>query len=108
MPPCRGRPLYYPSVIDKYPATKLDFDIEGGAVSDQASITRRDQALKALKAANPGLVISCTLPVLPTGLVSTGVNILDGGCANRGYASPTCSGIAQSNYKFSGIFEAFQ
>ncbi len=66
----------YQSVITRYKVNLLDFDIEGGAVSDQASITRRDQALKALKAANPGLVISYTLPVLPTGLVSTGVNIL--------------------------------
>ncbi len=67
----------YQSVIDRYHVTLLDFDIEGGAVSDQASITRRDQALKGLKAANPNLVISYTLPVLPTGLVSTGVNILN-------------------------------
>lgn len=66
----------YQSVINLYHVNMLDFDIEGSAVSDQASITRRDQALKALKAANPGLVISYTLPVLPTGLVPSGVNIL--------------------------------
>ena len=67
----------YQSVIDRYQVSMLDFDIEGGAVSNQASITLRDQALVGLKAANPGLVISYTLPVLPTGLVSTGVNILN-------------------------------
>jgi hypothetical protein len=67
----------YQSVIDRYKVKMLDFDIEGGAVTDQASIDRRNQALKALKAANAGLVISYTLPVLPTGLVSTGVNILN-------------------------------
>ena len=67
----------YQSVIDRYHVTLLDFDIEGGAVSDQASLMRRDQALVALKAANPHLVICYTLPVLPTGLVSTGVNILN-------------------------------
>ncbi len=66
----------YQSVIARYKVNLLDFDIEGGALSDQSSITRPDQARKALKAANPGLVISYTLPVLPTGLVSTGVNIL--------------------------------
>ena len=59
----------YQSVLTRYRVNLLDFDIEGGSVSDQPSITRRDQALKALKAANPGLVISYTLPVLPTGLV---------------------------------------
>jgi chitinase len=67
----------YQAVISKYSLNKIDLDIEGGAVSDQASITRRDQALVALKAANPGLIVSYTLPVLPTGLVSTGVNILN-------------------------------
>ncbi|MEI9984337.1 MAG: carbohydrate-binding protein [Aliidongia sp.] len=197
----------YQSVINKYTVNKIDIDIEGGAVSDQASITRRDQALKALKAANPGLVVSYTLPVLPTGLVDTGVNILtsakadglaldvvnvmamdygssqdngaqmgldatdaavatesqiqaaglsatvgvtpmvgvndtntevfqlsdaqtllnfaqshsyitrlsiwsvgrdNGGCAGQDFASATCSGLAQNNYQFSSIFEAFQ
>ena len=67
----------YQSVINKYSVNKIDIDIEGGATSDQASITRRDQALKALKAANPGLVVSYTLPVLPSGLINTGVNILN-------------------------------
>jgi chitinase len=67
----------YQSVIDRYNVKMLDFDIEGGAVSNQASITLRDQALVGLKATNPGLVISYTLPVLPTGLVSSGVNILN-------------------------------
>jgi chitodextrinase len=72
----------YQAVLTKYRVNsstpvRLDFDIEGGATTDQASITRRNQALKALKAANPGLVISYTLPVLPTGLVASGVNILN-------------------------------
>jgi hypothetical protein len=75
----------YQAVLNKYSVNsstpvRLDFDIEGGATTDQASITRRNQALKALKnlkAANPGLVISYTLPVLPTGLVASGVNILN-------------------------------
>ena len=72
----------YQAVLNKYSVNssipvRLDFDIEGGATTDQASITRRDQALKNLKSANPGLVISYTLPVLPTGLIQSGVNILN-------------------------------
>lgn len=72
----------YQSVINKYSVNsstpvRLDFDIEGGATTDSTSITRRNQALVALKNANPGLVISYTLPVLPTGLVASGVNILN-------------------------------
>ena len=201
----------YQAVLTKYRVNastpvRLDFDIEGGATTDQASITRRNQALKALKAANPGLVISYTLPVLPTGLVASGVNILNsvktdglsldvvnvmamdygsandnggqmglsaqqaasnthnqvvaagltasigvtpmigindtnteifqladaqsllnfanansyitriamwsvardnGGCANQGFASPTCSGISQANWAFSNILKVF-
>ncbi len=72
----------YQSVLNKYSVNsstpvRLDFDIEGGATTDTASITRRNQALVGLKNANPGLVISYTLPVLPTGLVASGVNILN-------------------------------
>jgi chitodextrinase len=72
----------YQSVLNKYSVNsstpvRMDFDIEGGATTDQASINRRNQALVGLKNANPGLVISYTLPVLPTGLVASGVNILN-------------------------------
>jgi len=72
----------YQAVLTKYRVNastpvRLDFDIEGGATTDLASIDRRNQALVGLKAANPGLVISYTLPVLPTGLVSSGVTILN-------------------------------
>jgi chitodextrinase len=72
----------YQSVLTKYSVNsstpvRLDFDIEGGATTDQASITRRNQALKNLKSANPNLKISYTLPVLPTGLIASGVNILN-------------------------------
>ena len=66
----------YQSVIDRYHVHSLDFDIEGLAVGDQHSITLRDQALVGLKAANPGLIISYTLPVLPTGLTADGLNVL--------------------------------
>ena len=72
----------YQAVLNKYSVNsstpvRLDFDIEGGATTDQTSINRRNQALVGLKNANPGLVISYTLPVLPTGLIASGVNILN-------------------------------
>jgi len=197
----------YQQVINQYHVKMLDFDIEGGAVSNQAALTLRDQALKGLKAANAGLVISYTLPVLPSGLIASGVNVLNtakadgftpdiinvmamdygsasdnngqmgldatqaaqnthnqviaaglssnigvtpmvgindtnteifqltdantllnftssntyitrlafwsvardnGGCPNQGFASPTCSGITQTNFQFSKSFEAFR
>lgn len=72
----------YQAVLNKYSVNsstpvRIDLDIEGGAITDQASVNRRNQALVGLKAANPNLVISYTLPVLPTGLVASGVNMLN-------------------------------
>ena len=66
----------YQSVIDRYHITSIDFDIEGAAVEDQHSITMRDHAIAGLQAANPDLQVSFTLPVLPTGLVASGLNLL--------------------------------
>jgi len=67
----------YQSVINRYGVRMLDFDIEGGSVGNQAFNTRRAQALRALKSANPGLELSYTLPVLPTGLVQSGIDLLN-------------------------------
>ena len=72
----------YQKVVDRYGATSLDFDIEGGSVADTASLNRRAQAIVGLKKANPGLKISFTLPVLPTGLVDSGVTVLENAKAN--------------------------
>ena len=67
----------YQSAVSLYGIKYLDFDIEGAATANQAEITLRDQALVGLKAANPNLVISYTIPVLPTGLVAgDGLNLL--------------------------------
>ncbi|KAJ3270596.1 hypothetical protein HDV01_007692 [Terramyces sp. JEL0728] len=73
----------YQSVLTLYKANYIDFDIEGSAGDDTAAIDRRHKALAALKAANPGLIISVTLPVLPSGLVSQGINILKNAVANK-------------------------
>jgi chitodextrinase len=196
----------YQSVVDRYDVKMLDFDIEDGSGGNQTAIDLRNHALLGLRAANPGLLISYTLPVLPTGLVDAGVNILNsvkssglsldvvnvmamdygaaddnngqmglnaveaasatasqiqqaglsstvgvtpmvgvndtrteifqlpdaqmlldfakshsyvsriaiwsvardnGSCPGEGFASPICSGIAQNDFAFSGIFEAF-
>ena len=66
----------YQSVIDRYGIDSIDFDIEGAAVQDTHSLSLRDQALVGLEAANPGLKVSFTLPVLPTGLTADGLNVL--------------------------------
>jgi hypothetical protein len=77
----------YKSVIDGYALTHVDFDIEGAATTDQASITRRFQALGQLQsdyaAAGKTLDVSLTLPVLPSGLTQDGVNIVTSAAKNN-------------------------
>jgi len=67
-----GAQSMYQSVINAYHPAGLDFDIEGGI-----NTTVFAQAIRGLKSANPGVQISLTLPVLPTGLVSAGLSIID-------------------------------
>ena len=54
----------------------MDLDIESGAESMTADIDRRNKALKNLQAANPGLRVSYTLGVDPTGLPNDQRNVL--------------------------------
>jgi hypothetical protein len=62
----------YQSVINALHVTHIDFDIEGSAIAETSNNATRFQAIKALESANPGLVVSVTIPVLPTGPVSSG------------------------------------
>lgn len=70
----------YQSVVDAYHLTHIDFDIEGAAVADHASIDRRSQAIAALQqadaAAGKPVQVWLTLPVLPTGLDNNGLYVL--------------------------------
>ncbi len=52
----------YQSVFDIYNAAFIDFDIEGGALGDNAANTNRFNALKNLQASNPKAQVSLTLP----------------------------------------------
>ncbi len=67
----------YAGVIDTYGVTHLDFDIEGAAVADPASIALNSQALKLLQQSKPNVQIWYTLPVLPTGLTADGIKVVD-------------------------------
>jgi chitinase len=67
----------YDAVVKAYGLKYIDLDIEGAAVADPATIQRRSQALKTVQADNPGLKISLTLPVLPDGLTSDGLNVVN-------------------------------
>ncbi len=72
----------YQSVITRYKLNWIDFDIEGAAVTDTASIDRRNKAIAGLQAANPDLKVAYCLPVLPSGLTQDGLNIIANAKAN--------------------------
>src|SRR5580693_4444704 len=50
----------YQAIINDYGTDYLDFDIEGAAIADTTGIDQTFQAMKDLKASNPGLVWSVT------------------------------------------------
>ena len=58
----------YANIVNTTGVTRLDFDIEGGTLSDTASTARRDSALAALQAQNPAVQVDFTLGVAPSGL----------------------------------------
>ncbi|MFB6776850.1 cellulose binding domain-containing protein [Streptomyces sp. NPDC056352] len=66
----------YGKVVDTYKLTKVDFDIEGGALPDTAANSRRAQAIAQLQKTHPGLDVSFTLPVMPEGLTQPGVDLI--------------------------------
>jgi hypothetical protein len=70
----------YEADIDAYRVSHVDFDIEGAAVDDLASVERRSQALAAVQAHYAALgtpiSISYTLPVLPNGLPGDVENVV--------------------------------
>ncbi|MCX4748758.1 cellulose binding domain-containing protein [Kitasatospora sp. NBC_01287] len=72
----------YQQAVDAYGLTKIDFDVEGGALTDAAANTRRDQAIAQLQQAaaakGKSLDVSFTLPALPTGLTQDGINLVTG------------------------------
>ncbi|MFD9331290.1 cellulose binding domain-containing protein [Streptomyces sp. NPDC060065] len=72
----------YGKVVDAYDLTKVDFDVEGGALPDTAANTRRAQAIAKLQQQHPSLDVSFTLPVMPEGLTQDGVNLLSNAKSN--------------------------
>ena len=67
----------YSSVMNAYGIHKLDFDIEGAALGDTASLKLRSQAIASLQttgiAAGKPVDVPFTLPVMPTGLTADGL-----------------------------------
>jgi chitinase len=71
----------YKKVIDGLNLTRVDFDIEGGALSNAAANDRRNTALAQLQqeatAAGRKLDVQYTLPVDPTGLAQNSIDMLN-------------------------------
>jgi chitinase len=71
----------YKKVIDGLNLTRVDFDIEGGALNNTTANDRRNQALAELQqeyaAAGRRLDVQYTLPVNPTGLESNSLSLLN-------------------------------
>lgn len=66
----------YAQVLDAVGATGADFDIEGDALTDTASVTRRNAALRLLQQERD-LDVTYTLPVMPDGLEASGTAVLE-------------------------------
>ncbi|MEC3980356.1 hypothetical protein [Amycolatopsis sp. H20-H5] len=88
----------YDAVVKAYGLKYIDLGLEGAAVADPASITRRSQALKTVQQNNPGLKISLTLPVLPSGLDANGLNVLK----SAGVTLDMVNVMAMDNYQGAG------
>jgi chitinase len=71
----------YKRVIDQLNLTRVDLDIEGAPLADTAANDRRNQALVNLQqqyaAAGRTLAVDYTLPVLPSGLLSDSLSLLN-------------------------------
>jgi chitinase len=67
----------YAGIADTYGVTNLDFDIEGGGLSDKAAVDLHSQAVRLLQQARPDLEIWYTLPVSPTGLYTDSLYAVD-------------------------------
>jgi hypothetical protein len=87
----------YQSAISAYNLTQIDFDIEGSAVADPASVDRRSQAIAALQktaaAAGKALTVTLTLPILPSGLTADGLYVVQS-AVKYGATISTVNGMA--------------
>ena len=83
----------YRALLSDYPASSLDFDIEGAAIADTTGI---DQTLQAMK--DIGASYSITIPVLPSGLDNYGVALIQD-AQNMGITIPTVNLMAMDYYQ---------
>ncbi|KAI9349684.1 hypothetical protein BDR26DRAFT_891750 [Obelidium mucronatum] len=73
----------YLSVLNTYNVNWADFDVEGGAISNTATVDMRNQAIAIMQAKQPNIKISYTLPVTHTGLAASGINVINSAVRNN-------------------------
>ncbi|MGY6024954.1 chitinase [Streptomyces spinosirectus] len=86
----------YGKALDAAGATRADFDIEGGELTDSHSVALRSEAIALLQKERSDLEVSFTLPVMPSGLDSGSLALLES--ANRYDVQVATVDIMTMNY----------
>ncbi|MBD0423842.1 hydrolase [Streptomyces sp. TRM S81-3] len=67
----------YGEALDAAGSAQADFDVEGDELTDAGSVALRSEAIALLQQERSDLEISFTLPVMPSGLDTDGVTLLE-------------------------------
>lgn len=67
----------YARALDAAGSTQADFDIEGDELTDSRTVALRSEAIARLQKERPGVRVSFTLPVMPSGLDADGLALLE-------------------------------
>ncbi|MET7703705.1 chitinase [Streptomyces sp. NPDC005485] len=67
----------YGKALDAAGSTQADFDIEGDELADSASVALRSEAIALLQKERSDLKVTFTLPVMPSGLDSESLALLE-------------------------------
>ncbi|MER5789990.1 chitinase [Streptomyces sp. NPDC001980] len=86
----------YGAALDAAGSTQADFDIEGDTLTDSGSVALRSEAIALLQKERPDLEVSFTLPVMPSGLDSDGLALLES--ANKYDVQVSTVNIMTMNY----------
>ncbi|WP_033282493.1 chitinase [Streptomyces sp. NRRL F-525] len=86
----------YGEALDAAGSTQADFDIEGDALTDSTSVALRSKAIALLQKERSDLKVSFTLPVMPSGLDSDSLALLES--ANDNAVAVSTVNIMTMNY----------
>ncbi|MFI5886777.1 chitinase [Streptomyces sp. NPDC051554] len=86
----------YGEALDAAGSSQADFDIEGDTLTDSTSVALRSKAIALLQKERTDLKVSFTLPVMPSGLDSDGLALLES--ANDNAVEVSTVNIMTMNY----------